>query len=42
MVQTDIRYTLASAIVRKLWAEGFITEEELKKILEKNAESFLK
>ena len=39
--KTNIRYILSCAIVRKLWAQGLITEEELKKILEKNAKSFL-
>jgi hypothetical protein len=36
----DIRYYLALAIIKKLWVDGLITAEEMKRIDERNRASF--
>ena len=36
----NFRYLLSQAIVKKLWVRGYITEEEMKRIDERNKISF--
>lgn len=36
-----IKYYFAQAIIKKLWVEGLITEDEMKRIDERNRDSFL-
>jgi hypothetical protein len=37
---SDIRYLLALAIVKKMWVAGLITEDEMNRINKRNKESF--
>jgi hypothetical protein len=40
-MKNSIRYYLALALLRKLWADGLITEDEMRRIDERNKASFL-
>lgn len=39
-INTNIKYHFARAILRQLWAAGWITEEEMKRIDARNAQTF--
>jgi hypothetical protein len=36
-----IKYLFAQAIIKKLWVEGLITEDEMRRIDARNKDSFL-
>ena len=38
--RNDIRYLFALAIIKKLWVEGLITEDEMRRIDARNKVSF--
>jgi len=38
----NFKYHMALAILRKLWSQGLITEEELKRIDLRNSQKYLK